>query len=118
MSGNSTSYVFETTDPLQNVIYLTHQRWYKITEGHPELSTELQLIKKTVNEPDSIYPDKDYEHTFCYYRQHNSVYLRTYGTQIKVVVDRNLQGSIKTAYVTNRNKEKTKALYFKSKTKK
>ena len=46
MSGNSTSYVFETTDPLQNVIYLTHQRWYKITEGHPELSTELQLIKK------------------------------------------------------------------------
>lgn len=76
MPEKSTEYVFETTDPLENIIYLTQQRWYKISEGHPELSAGLAEIKQTVQNPDRIYPDKDYLHTFCYYRKHNNFYFK------------------------------------------
>lgn len=107
--------IFETVDPLNNIIYLTHERWYKITNGHPEMIDTQALIKETISDPDSIFPDKEYENTFCYYRKHNSNILKPYGSNIKVVVDRNLQGSIKTAYATNRNKEKAKAIFNREK---
>jgi hypothetical protein len=108
--------IFETTDPLGNVIYLTNERFYHITLGHPELHGEEKSIKLTVEDPDNVYRDKEYDTTFCYYRQHDNVILRSYGTNIKVVVDRNLQGQIKTAYVTNSNKERTENFYKKPKT--
>jgi hypothetical protein len=107
--------IFETTDPMQNVIYLTSDRFEHITDGHPEMFGEENNIKLAVEDPDSVYKDKDFDTTFCYFKQHNSVILRTYGTNIKVVVDRNLQGQIKTAYVTNSNKEKTENIYKKPK---
>lgn len=107
--------IFETTDPMQNVIYLTTDRFEHITYGHPEMHGEENNIKLAVEDPDNVYKDKDFDTTFCYFKQHNSVILRTYGTNIKVVVDRNLQGQIKTAYVTNSNKEKTENVYKKPK---
>lgn len=117
MAKNSTDYVFLTTDPDDNVVYLSNQRWDYITNKHPELHGEEQEIKATIIKPDSIYVDKDYRNTFCYYRQHNATQLRIYGTKLKVIVDREAQGAIKTAYVTDRIKEKSGKIYPKIRSK-
>ena len=95
--------IFETTDPMQNVICLTSDRFEYITHGHPEMYGEEKNIKLAVEDPDSVYRDKDFDTTFCYFKQHNSVILRTYGTNIK------------TTYLTNSNKEKTENIYKKPK---
>jgi len=115
MSENKSSYLIETTDPLGNIVYLSEDKWAYLTDKHPELHGELTEIESTIVTPDTIYKDKDYQHNYCYYRQHSNTALRIYGTQIKVVVDYDTQGSVKTAYVTNRNKEQTELVYNKHK---
>ncbi|MBL1123422.1 MAG: hypothetical protein D8M26_11070 [Ignavibacteriae bacterium] len=113
MTEDKTEYVFYTADPQNNTVYLTSEKWDLLTEKHPELHGEESEIKKTVENPDTIYKDKDFEHTFCYYRAHNNTILRTYGLNVKVVVDRESQGAIKTTYFTDRSKEKDGLVYSK-----
>ena len=42
--------IFETTDPMQNVIYPTSDRFEHITYGHPEMYEEENNIKLAVEE--------------------------------------------------------------------
>ena len=111
---NETECVFETADPLYNIIYLTRESWEDhIQIEHPELISVVSLIQVAVEEPDAIYPDPNYSTTHNYYYQHGDIFLNTYGRNLKVVVNRDLQGQIITAYCTPRRGEKTSPIYIK-----
>ena len=108
MPESDIDYKFVTTDPLNNTIYLAEEQWYHITGNHPEMHGEEKEIKVTIEKPDSIYKDKDFDGTFCYYRQHNLGHMRTYGTKFIVIVNRKNQGLVKTAYVVDKIIEKVR----------
>lgn len=106
--------IFETVDPLNNIVYLTNERWHThIIFRHPEMTGEELLVKKSVEEPDSIYPDKNRPSDSIYFYEHNDDILKTYGKYLKVVVDRESRGSIKTAYVSFNSKIDTTPEYIK-----
>jgi hypothetical protein len=113
--STSKDYIFLTVDPLNNIVYLTNERWNEhILPEHVELYGEEKLIQKTIEDPDSIYLDKEFECTHIYYYEHKKIELSYYGNYLKVVVGRELQGQILTAYIDIKSKENTKEIYIKN----
>ena len=106
---------FVTTDIQNNIVTLTTVAWEEhIVTKHPEMKDELSLVKKTIEEPDRIYLDKDFpEDTKNYFFEHKKESLSTYGSNIKVVVNTENFHMITTAYITDRNSEITNAIYTK-----
>lgn len=107
-------YIFETVDPLNNIVYLTSETASHIENGHPELQNQIPEIKETVENPDNIYTDKDYHHKCNYYREHSNDDLKQYGNIIKVIVNRDLQGQITTAYIVSMVNSKDTVYFTKS----
>lgn len=104
--------IFETVDPLSQIVYLTSDRWEtKITKKHIELLGEEKLIRTSVEQPISIYIDKERQMTHIYFFEHGDIVLKPYGKYLKVAVDRELQGQIKTAYFTDKGYERTQIIY-------
>ena len=114
----SEEYIFETTDPLNNIVYLTKERWeehiVEIETGHIELIGEENLVKKAVEYPDNIYEDKKFPGNYNYIYEHSNPFLKLKGQYLKVVVSRDLSGQILTAFPTDAGKQKTKPIYTKN----
>lgn len=113
MSNPKNKLIFETVDPLDNIIFLPYDTWHnKITIDHPEMLGEEPLVQTTVEEPLAIYPDKDRpQNTNIYIYPHQDISLNTYGKYVKVAVD--IGGRIKTAYLVHQSKQNTEPIYLK-----
>ena len=105
-SSKENEYIFETVDPLSNYIYLTSERWNEhIVIKHVEMYGEEDIVQKTIENPDAIYPDKDFPTTHNYFLKHEDLILNTYGSHVKVIVNRELQGQVISAYCTPKSKK-------------
>jgi hypothetical protein len=90
--------VFETIDPLNNVISLSLDTWKNhILIQHPYLNGDEKKVKETVEKPNIIFQDKYFLNTFNYYSIIRSTQLKPFGDYLKVSVDRD-SGNIKTAF--------------------
>ena len=110
-------YIFEAVDPLNNYVYLTENTLEKhIYDAHVEMMGEVDLIKSTIEKPDKIYErtNEFQKVKHDYIKQHNKDELNSYGRYIKIIVDRELQGQISTAYCTPKSTQNDKLIYKKS----
>lgn len=113
-STTSSKDIFYTVDPLKNIVYLTENRMYNhISINHPEMAGQEKSIQLTVENPDSMYKDKAIDGTVCYISSHNNTDLAPHGDYLKVVVDRDLQGQVITAYPTGMKTDKGLKIYSK-----
>jgi hypothetical protein len=112
--ANNKKEVFCTSDPLNNIVFMTEAVWVDhVLTKHSDLTNKEHLVKKAVEDPDKIYKDVDFDGTFNYYYTHGDSTINTYTPMIKVSVDRESGGRVKTAYPIDKIKEKTKAEYEK-----
>jgi len=75
------------------------------------MSGEEETVKKTIEDPDSVYRDATYpEDRRNYFRMHGKRVLSAYGDYLKVVV-RSDTWEIVTAYITPKHRETTELLY-------
>jgi hypothetical protein len=108
--------IFYTVDPLSNIVYLTKERFYNhIVTEHLEMDGHDSTIKQTVENPDSIYKDKELDDTVCYISSHSKSTLSLYGDYLKVVVNRDLGGQVITAYPIGTDTDKGIKIYKKLK---
>lgn len=117
MSDSTSSeniFIFETVDPLNNSIYLTHEQYNQhIAPRHPEIAGEEKLIQKSVEEPNKIVRDNIKLTTYNYYFEHDDNFLKNWGKYVKVVVCRESMGKVITAFFTPNIKEITTPIYVK-----
>lgn len=94
--------ILETTSKLGYPVYLSKGTWEtKIIVDHPQMAGEIKKVKKTLEDPDAIYVDTNFNETHNYYREHGSVRLNPFGKHLKVSVDYQL-GRIKSSYTLSK----------------
>ncbi|MEW6194451.1 MAG: hypothetical protein AB1521_04740 [Bacteroidota bacterium] len=105
--------VFETADVLGNYIFLTVDTWEQhIKPEHLYMAGEEKKVKKTIENPDFIYKDKDISTTYNYYSIISSTRLRPFGNFLKVSAGID-NGNVKTAYVVDKIVKKENLIYKK-----
>lgn len=96
-------HVFEVVDMSGRVLYLTKERWVHIKSDHPEMATELIVVKNTVSEPEFVRRSQydDNVRFYCKYfknRQSTAKYL------LVAIKRLNGKGFVITAFYTNKPK--------------
>ena len=115
-AGNSHE-LFRATDPLGFEITLHLDTWEKhILVGHPEMAELLDLVKKTIVEPEVIQQSPRQPTTHYYYRLAGRRVLRQDDLFVIVVASRDDEsktGFIKTAHLVDKLREGGNILWFK-----
>lgn len=106
---NPNSIIFQTVDPQNRISSYTQKcKQHVFSERKDSISRLGNLgIKKTIESPEYITEDKDFDTTKNYYRPHETECLNIYGTHVKVAVDYGQSeqyGFVKTVYIIEKNK--------------
>jgi hypothetical protein len=100
-AANGTT-VFRVLDPEGYTIVLKVQQWDHITSGHPEMKDHLDLLQKTIMEPEVIQRDAERLETHYYYRLTGRTLFRRNDLYLSAVVCRKEDGKcghVKTAHL-------------------
>jgi hypothetical protein len=110
---NKIKLIFETTDPLNNIISLSSDTWENhILPQHPYLTGDELKVQEVVEKPNIINQDRFFLNTFNYYSIIRSTQLKPFGDYLKVCVDRD-SGNIKTAFAVENISTEGKRIYTK-----
>ena len=91
----------EFNDKFNRKITLSDERWKHITETHPELIDKLDVLKKTLEEPELIKRSVYDEKVILIYKYYEHIYNGKYMCVV-VTLD---NGLVVTAYITDKIKK-------------
>lgn len=90
--------LFETVDPRNKIIQLDTSRYQHIVSGHWQFRDNIDILKKTVEEPIHITQDKNYQTTQNYFKAGEEGLFKD--KYIKVAVDISTPVAfVKTAFI-------------------
>jgi hypothetical protein len=103
------SVIFEAIDPDNRICKYTQKAKSHIFKNRKESISKLgnSGIKLTIEDPDYITEDKDFETTKNYYRPHKREHLDSYGSCVKVSIDYGQgeqYGFVKTVFILDKDK--------------
>lgn len=97
--------VFKTQDVFGNNVTCTNSTWYyHIVTNHGIMSKNISAIVDTINDPDYVYEDKDYDSRKNFLKESTkATYSPKFTTKVVIEYDMNDEGSVVTAYPINKN---------------
>lgn len=114
--GSEYKIAFSVQDPKYRNIILVQETYERKVKKHPEFSGDkgLNIIKKGLEDPNKIVPDKDKSDTQNYQYEHCDSGFTKYGNYLKIAVNIwGKQGRVKTFYFTDTT-DKGKPIYEKN----
>jgi len=110
--------ILRARDPEGFEIRLYLNTWEKrITRGHPDMADKLELVAKTIEQPEIIQQSGQEATTFCYYRLTGRTIFKRDDLYVLVVVHRDDAGKtgfVKTAHLTPRLRAGGNIIWFKA----